>query len=123
MSETVYTQNSNREYPFREVVKFVCTHCGKMKLHKNWIDTKGNKGCRNIVVDILAKQEWEEIESSCTEKHEESYPQKDSIFYGKTFVNRKKDGTIEVKHGSYSTKTDKLHKKWKPGEEVELITT
>ena len=49
----------------------------------------------------------------------------DTIFFGKTFVREKKDGTVEVEHGSYSTGTGKLmgEKFTSPKrEEIELIT-
>ena len=81
-----------------EIIHYECSHCLKIKLHKNWIDKTGKKDFRNIVQNEIALPEWESIKADCKEAFEDQYPQKDNWIYGKTTEKQLKDGTIKITH-------------------------
>jgi hypothetical protein len=103
MEKREYLQSPDKHWTYKEVCHFECTHCGKVKLSKYFIDTKGESFIRDIVVHEIAVEEWLNIYPELREKLEDSHIQKDLTVYGET--KQDKDGNYT--HTSKFLQTDK----------------
>lgn len=103
MHKRVFLQAPDKHWKYREVAYFECSHCGKVKLSKYNLDSKGEPFIRDIVVHELALEEWLNIYPELREKHEEAFKQKDLTVYGET--KQDKDGNYT--HTSKFLQTDK----------------